>query len=333
MTFFSRRRLLKSAGGLLATTAASTSMPWAHAQGDAYPRKPIRLVVGFPAGGSADAQARLIAAKLGGVLGQQVVVDNKPGAGGNIGADAVAKAAPDGYTLLLAAVSSFSINPWLYPKLPFDPAKDFAFVGQVAAFQGVVVIGLSQPFRSMKELASYAKANPGKVSYGTPGSGTTPHLASKLFEQVAGVQLLHVPYRGDATALTDTMGGQVPVAFVNLGPAVTLVQSGKVRALALTGNTRSAALPGVPTLEEAGFPNAAVPSWSGLVAPAGTPAAIVARLSQALKVVTDDADFREKAAQQTADVAYSTAAAFSHLADEDRARLGKVIKEAGITLD
>jgi tripartite-type tricarboxylate transporter receptor subunit TctC len=304
-----------------------------QAQPSPYPDRPIRLVVGFPAGGSADAQARVLAAKLSDVLGQPVLVENKPGAGGNIGTDAVAKAPADGYTLLLGAVSALSINPALYPHLPFDPARDFAYVGQVAAFQGVVVVTPSEPIHTMKELAARAKVGAGRVTYGSPGNGTTPHLASKLFERSAGIEMQHVPYRGDAPALTDTVAGHVPVSFVNLGPALPLIRSGKVRALAVTGITRSTSLPEIPTLEEAGYPHSAVPAWSGVVAPARTPRAIVERLSQALKTVAGDAGFRDQLAQQTADVQYSSGAALAKLAAQDRARLGKVIREAGITID
>lgn len=309
------------------------SLP-ARAQPAAYPNKPLRLVVGFPPGGSADAQARLVAAKLSSVLGQQVLVDNKPGAGGNIGADAVAKAAPDGYTLLLAAVSSFAINPWLYPKLPFDPAKDFAYIGQMTVFQGVVVVAPSQPIQSMKALAAHARSHPGQLVYGSPGNGTTPHLACELFKRSAGVEMQHAPYRGDAPALTDTMGGQLQLAFVNLSPALPLIRDGRLRALAVTGDRRASSLPDVPTMEEAGFAHSAVPSWSGLVAPAGTPPAVIEKLSQALKAVTADAEFRDKVQQQlAAEVRYLHAPAFASLAAADRARFGKLVKESGITLD
>jgi tripartite-type tricarboxylate transporter receptor subunit TctC len=316
----------------LAAVAAAGIAPSAGAQPTSYPDHAIRLVVGFPAGGSADAQARALAVKLSDVLGQPVIVDNKPGAGGNIGSDAVAKAPPDGYTLLLGAISALSINPSLYPQLPFDPGRDFAYVGQVAAFQGVVVVTPTLPFQSMKELVAQAKRG-GGVTYGSPGNGTTPYLASKLFERVAGIKLQHVPYRGDAAALTDTIAGHVPVSFVNLGPALPLILSGKVRALAVTGNARSSSLPMVPTLEEAGYPRSAVPAWSGIVAPAATPRPVLERLSQALKTVTSDAGFREQMAQQTAEVQYTNGAALAKLAAQDRARLGKVIRDAGISLD
>jgi tripartite-type tricarboxylate transporter receptor subunit TctC len=328
---WARSGILCLAAGL--ASMSSGSAVFAQPQPPAYPDRPIHLVVGFPAGGSADAQARVLAAKLSDVLGQPVLVDNKPGAGGNIGSDAVAKAPPDGYTLLLGAVSALSINPSLYPHLPFDPARDFAYVGQVAAFQGVVVVTPSEPIRTMKELVARAKLGAGRVTYGSPGNGTTPHLASKLFERSAGVEMQHVPYRGDAPALTDTVAGHVPVSFVNLGPALPLIRSGKVRALAVTGNARSSSLPEVPTLEEAGYPRSAVPAWSGVVAPARTPRPIVDRLSQALKTVAADAGFRDQLAQQTADVRYTSGPALAKLAAQDRARLGKVIREAGITLD
>jgi tripartite-type tricarboxylate transporter receptor subunit TctC len=318
------------------STLAALTLPTLSALAvgqDTYPAKPIRLVVSFPAGGSADAQARLLATKLTAVLGKPVIVDNKSGAGGNIGAEAVAKAAPDGYTILLAAASMLCINPWIYPKLPFDPAKDFAFIGQVAAFQGVVVVTPSQPFHTMKELVAFAKAHPGQLAYGSPGSGTTPHLASELFKRTAGLDLQHVPYRGDSAALVDTTGGQIPVSFVNLGPAVPLVQSGRLRALAVTGIGRSAALPEVPTLEEAGFPHSAVPGWSGLVAPAGTPTAAITKLSDALKTVTNDAEFKDKFAQQSAEAHFSAGPAFGAMVAAERVRLGKLIKEAGIRFE
>ncbi|WP_395702880.1 Bug family tripartite tricarboxylate transporter substrate binding protein [Aquabacterium sp.] len=324
------RRRLATALALIPIAAARAQATTGAA---AFPSKPIKLVVGFPPGGSADAQARLIAAKLGAQLGQQVIVDNRPGAGGNIGADAVAKAPPDGHTLLLAAVSAFAINPWLYPRLPFDPARDFAYIGQIASFQGVVVVGPDQPMPSMKALAAYARAHPGQLVYGSPGNGTTPHLAAELFRRAAGVELQHAPYRGDAPALTDVAGGQLPVAFVNLGPAIGLIRSGRVRALAVTGDRRASTLPEVPTLEEAGFAHAAVPGWSGLAAPAGTPPAIVERLAQALKTVAADAEFRQLAEQQSAEVRFVPPAAFAAQAAADRSRFGKLVKDSGITLD
>ena len=223
-----------------------------------YPNRPVHLVVGFPPGGAADAQARLLAAKLGEALGQPVVVDNKPGAGGNIGADAVAKATPDGYTILLAPSAAMAINPWLYPKLPYDAQRDFTYVGQFTTFQGVVAVGMEQPFKSLKELVSQAATQSGKLAYGTPGNGTTPHLAAELFQRIAHIKLTHVPYRGDAPALTDAIGGQVQVVFVNMSAAVPLIKSAMLRALAVTGKSRSPSLPDTPTIEEAGFPGSAV---------------------------------------------------------------------------
>lgn len=326
-----RRKMMLLIVGLLPLVL--TPARAADQKSETYPLKPIRLVVGFPVGGSADAQARLLASKLATALGQPVLVDNKAGAGGNIGAEIVAKAAPDGYTLLLAALSSLAINPWLYERLPFDPARDFAYVGQVAAFQGVVVVAPSQPFTSLKELAAYARTHAGQLSYGSPGNGTAPQLSSKLFERAASIEMQHVPYRGDAAALTDTVSGQVPLSFVNLAPALGLIRAGKLRALAVTGRTRSTLLPGVPTIEEVGFVHSAVPSWSGLVVPAGTPPAIVERLSRALGAVSRDPEYRDKMTQQSAEVTFTTGSAFATLAANDRARLGRVIRDAHITLD
>lgn len=325
-----RRKLLVSAFVL---QAASCTVPcWAQAAGP-FPSRPVRLVVGFPAGGAADVQARVLAAKLGETLGQQVVVDNRPGAGGNIGADAVAKAKPDGYTLLLAPSASFAINPWLYPKLPFDPQRDFSFIGQFTSFQGVVAVGPGESFKSLKDLASSAKAQPGKLTFGSPGNGTTPHLAAELFKSIAHIDMTHVSYRGDAAALTDAMAGQIPVVFVNMASAVPQIKAGKLRALAVTGKHRAPALPDVPTMEESGFPGAAVSGWSGLAVPAGTAPAVVAKLSASLKTALESQDLREKLGQQTAEPYFSTPGAFAAFVSDERKRFGKIIRDAQITLE
>ena len=298
-----------------------------------YPNRPVHLVVGFPPGGAADAQARLLAAKLGEALGQPVVVDNKPGAGGNIGADAVAKATPDGYTILLAPSAAMAINPWLYPKLPYDAQRDFTYVGQFTTFQGVVAVGMEQPFKSLKELVTQAATQSGKLAYGTPGNGTTPHLAAELFQRIAHIKLTHVPYRGDAPALTDAIGGQVQVVFVNMSAAVPLIKSEKLRALAVTGKSRSPSLPDTPTIEEAGFPGSAVTGWSGLAAPANTPATVVTKLSNALNTAVSSGEIRDKLALQATELHFSSPAAFAAFSSEERERFGKVIKEAQITLE
>lgn len=335
MKIFNSTRLLPGENALLVLACAGAiAAATCHAQtADSYPQRPVKLVVGFPPGGAADAQARVIAAKLGDSLGQQVVVDNRPGAGGNIGADAVAKATPDGYTILLAPSAAMAINPWLYPKLPYDPLKDFAYVGQYAAFQGVVAVGAEQSIKTIRDMVAAAQAQPGKFAYGSPGNGTTPHLAAELFQRAANASMVHVPYRGDAPAMTDAMAGQVPVVFVNMGTALPLIKSGKLRALAVTGRQRASALPDVPTLEESGYPGSSVVGWVGIAAPANTPAPIVAKLSNALKTAIGNADLREKFAQQAAEPTFTTSAAFTAFVADEKERFGRVIRDARITLE
>jgi tripartite-type tricarboxylate transporter receptor subunit TctC len=317
----------------LALTCAFAVMP-CHAQtAENYPTRPVKLVVGFPPGGAADAQARVIAAKLSDALGQQVVVENRPGAGGNIGAEAVAKAVPDGYTILLAPSAAMAINPWLYRKLPYDPLKDFAYVGQYAAFQGVVAVGNEHSIKSVKEMVALARAQPGQIAYGSPGNGTTPHLAGELFQRAARISMVHVPYKGDAPAMTDAIGGQVPMVFVNMGAALPLIKSGKLRALAVTGKQRASSLPDTPTLEESGFPGSAVVGWVGIAAPAKTPASIIGKLSNALRKAVEDPDLREKFALQAAEPTFTTSAAFTAFVGKEKERFGRLIRDARIVLE
>jgi tripartite-type tricarboxylate transporter receptor subunit TctC len=324
------RNLLVGACMLQAAIHAAPCMAQAS---EAFPSRLIRLVVGFPPGGAADVQARVLASKLAETLGQQVIVDNKPGAGSNIGAEFVAKSKPDGYTLLLAPSASLAINQWLYPRMSFDPQHDFTFVGQFTTFQGLVAVNPSASFKTLKDLVSFAKAQPGKLVFGSPGNGTTPHLAAELFKSVAHIDMAHASYRGDAAALTDAMAGQTPVVFVNMASALPLIKAGKLRVLAVTGKQRALALPDVPTMEEAGFPGSAVTGWSGLAAPAGTSPVIVAKLSNALKLAVANADLREKLAQQAAEPYFSTPVAFAAFVSEERKRFGQVIKAAQITVD
>jgi tripartite-type tricarboxylate transporter receptor subunit TctC len=321
---------------LLASGAAAVLAPWAHAQGDDaahYPTRLIRLVAGYPAGGAADAQARLLASKLGEVLGQPVVVENRAGAAGSLGADVVAKAPADGYTILLAASSIFAINPWLYKKLPFDVERDFALVGQLASFQSVVVVPNNSPYKTLKDVVADARANPDKVSYGSPGTGTTAHLSAELLRRVTKVSMVHVPYKGDAPLLTDVIGTQIPLAFVNMAPALPLIETGRLRALAVTGATRAPSLPQVPTMEEQGFPGTAVVGWSGLAVRAGTAPSIISKLSNALRDALRNAQLRERFLAQAAEPHYTTAAEFTRFAAAEHQRFGVVIREAGITAD
>ena len=250
----------------------------AHAQ-TPYPTKPIRIVVPFPAGGTTDILARAVAQRLTETLGQPVVVDNRPGAGGNIGAELVAKAAPDGYTLLMGTVGTHAINASLYAKMPYDHVRDFAPVILVAGVPNVLVINPALPVNSVQELIAYGKANPGKLNFASSGNGTSIHLSAELFKTMTGVQMAHVPYKGSAPALVDLMGGQVQLMFDNLPSALPQIKAGKLKALAVTSAQRSSALPDVPTVIESGLPGFEASSWFGLLAPAGTPKDIIAKLN------------------------------------------------------
>lgn len=278
------------AAGLLAIAAPG------HAQPAAWPTKPITLVVTYPPGGGADAMARLIAPKLGEALGQSVIVDNRPGAGGQIGASYVAKAAPDGHTLMLDA-SSFAVNPALYPKLPYDSARAFRPIGVIAQFPNVVLVNAQFPAKSVAELVALARSRKDAVSYASSGNGSAQHLAGALFESATKVDMVHVPYKGGGPALNDVIGGQVPLFFGNLASTLQHVQSGKLRALAVTSARRSSILPDVPTLAEAGVPGTEIYEWNAVFAPAGTPEAVVQKLSAALLKAIDAPEVKARIAQ------------------------------------
>ncbi|HEY4137833.1 MAG TPA: tripartite tricarboxylate transporter substrate binding protein, partial [Casimicrobiaceae bacterium] len=251
--------------------------PFATGQ-STYPTKPVRLVVPFPAAGTTDIIARATAQKLSEAWGQQVIVDNRPGAAGNIGSELVAKSAPDGYTLLMGTVGTHAINPSLYAKMPYDHVKDFAPVILVAGVPNVLVVNPELPVKSVPELIAYAKANPGKLNFASSGSGTSIHLSGELFKAMTGVQMTHVPYKGSAPALTDLVGGQVQLMFDNLPSSLAFIKAGKLRAIAVTSKARAAALPDVPTVAES-IPGFEASSWFGILAPAGTPPDIIARIN------------------------------------------------------
>jgi tripartite-type tricarboxylate transporter receptor subunit TctC len=259
--------------------AAITACIASGAFAQAYPNHSIRLVVPFPAGGTTDILARDVAKKLTDTLGQSVVVDNRPGAGGNIGADIVAKAPPDGYTLLMGTVGTHAINPSLYAKMPYDHIKDFVPVVLVAGVPNVLVVNPSVPVNSVADLIKLAKSKPGAINFASSGSGTSIHLSGELFKTMTGVDMTHVPYKGSSPALTDLMGGQVQIMFDNLPSSLALMKSGKLRAVAVTSLKRAPALPDVPTISESGVPGFEASSWFGILAPAGTPAPIVAKLN------------------------------------------------------
>jgi tripartite-type tricarboxylate transporter receptor subunit TctC len=265
----------------------------AHAQ--AFPTRPIRLIVTYPPGGGADLMARLAAPKMAEALGQPVVVENKAGASGQIAAGEVARAAPDGYTLLLDA-SSYAVNPSLYAKLPYDPAKAFAPIAVLALFPNVLVVTPSFAAKDVKELIALAKAKPGTIAFASSGNGSAQHLAGELFRQKAGVDMTHIPYKGGGPALNDVMGGQVPVFFANMASSLAQVKGGKVRALAITGARHSPALPDAPTMAEAGVPGYVVHEWNAIFAPAGTPAPVIAKIASAIEKAVDSPEFKERVA-------------------------------------
>jgi tripartite-type tricarboxylate transporter receptor subunit TctC len=263
----------------------------AHAQ--EWPSRPISLVVSYPPGGTADLMARTIAAPLGKLLGTSVVVENKPGASGQIAAGYVAKANPDGYTLMLDA-SSYAVNPSLFPKLPYDPNRDFKTLAILAQYPNVLLVNPSYPVKSVKELVALAKAKPNSISYASSGNGSAQHLAGALFEVKAGVEMQHIPYKGGGPALNDVIGGQVPVFFGSVASTKQYIDAGKLNALAVTGRKRASSIPNVPTMAEAGVPGYEVYEWNGVFAPAATPAPILLKLSDAIAKVMQSAEVKDK---------------------------------------
>ena len=316
----------------LALAAAVVAAPLAaHAQ--AWPAKPVTIVVPFAAGGTTDILARVIGQALNKELGQSVLVDNRAGAGGNIGAQLAAKAVPDGYTLFMGTVGTHAINQSLYKKLPFDPVKDFAPLTRVAMVPNLLVAHPNKPYRNVKELVAYAKANPGKVNFGSSGSGSSIHLSGELFNALAKVDMVHVPYKGSAPAVTDLVGGQIDIMFDNMPSAIQHVRSGRLRALAVTTAKRSPELPDVPTIAEAGVPGYEATSWFGMFAPAGTPAPVVARLNSALAKVLADPAVKKKLAEQGAEPYSETPEQFAEFIRKESAKWSKVVKESGASAD
>ena len=306
------------------TSQAQTSPTW--------PSKPIALVVTYPPGGGADTMARLIAPRLGEALGQNVVVENKPGASGQIGAAAVAKAVPDGHTLMLDA-SSFAVNPALYAKLPYDTDKAFRPIGVLALFPNVALVHAQFPVKSVAELITVAKARKDAVAFASSGNGSAQHLAGAMFESAAKVEMAHIPYKGGGPALNDVIGGQVPVFFGNLASTLPHIQSGKLRALAVTSTKRSAILPDVPTLAEAGVPGAEVYEWNVVVAPAGTPNDVVAKLSAALQKTMDSPEVKARIAQLGGEIQKSNPDTAQAFVRSQMALWAKLVKERGIALE
>ena len=314
----------------LATAAlgmALAAMP-TIASGQPYPTKPVRFIVPFAAGGSTDIIARAVGTRLTDVIGQPVVVENRPGGGTVIGTEAVARSAPDGYTLLVVP-APFTINPSLLPKLPYDPLNDFTPITLINTTPLVVVVNPSVPARNVKELIALAKAKPGMLNYGSSGTGGSNHLAGELFQAMAGVKMVHIPYKGNAPALTDLVGGHVDLVFNGLTSAYPLIKSGRIRPLAVTSIRRSAVLPEMPTLDESGLKGFEAVAWNGLAGPAKTPSEVVDRLSGAVRKVLANPEIRERLKSEGSDPVGSTPAEFVKYLREEIAKWAKVIKLSG----
>jgi len=313
---------------IVALLASTTAI----AQPAAYPTKPIRIVVAYTPAGATDILARTIGQKLNEAWGQAVIIDNRPGANGNIGTEYAAKATPDGYTLLMVTAGTHGINPGLYRKLGFDAVKDFAPVSLVAMVPNVFVVNNGVPAKDLKEFIAYAKANQGKLNYGSPGNGSTAHLSMELFKSMTGIQMVHVPYKGSAGVLADLIGGQIVVTMDNMPPYVPQVKAGKIRALAVSPARRSPALPDVPTVAEAGVPGYDSGAWFGLVAPANTPKDLVAKLSREIARILKLPDVSARLADLGAEAVGSTPEQFSAHIKAEIAKWAKVIRDANVEL-
>ena len=324
----SRRRGLQA---LAAAALLAVGTGTALAQ-NSYPDKPITMIVPFSAGGTTDILARIVGQALNTELGQSVIIDNRPGAGGNIGGQAAARAAADGYTLFMGTVGTHAINAALYKKMPFDPIKDFAPLSRVANVPNLLVAHPSQPFKTVKEMIDYAKANPGKLNFGSSGSGSSIHLSGELFKSMTGIDMVHVPYKGSAPAVTDLLGNQIGIMFDNMPSAIQHVRSGKLRPIAVTTAKRSPELPDVPTVAEAGVPGYEATSWFGLWVPAKTPVDIQKKLHTAIAKVLKDPAVIKKINDQGGEVVIDTQEGFAKFIDTEAKKWGKVVKDSGASV-
>lgn len=324
--FQARRALLAAIAVLCGATVPAMSAIAA----DAFPSRPIRLIVPFTPGGTTDILARLVAQNAGEVLGQPMVVENRPGAGGNIGAEAAARSAADGYTLLMGTLGTQVTNQFIYPRMPYDSAKDFAPVTLIANSPNVLLVNGTLPANSIGELIGLARREPGKINYASTSTGGSPHLSGELLNMMAGIKMQHVPYKGAAPAMTDLLAGQVNLMFDNLPSALAQIQGGKIKALAVTGIKRASVLPSVPTVRESGLPDYEVNSWFGLLAPAGTPAERVRQLQQAVGKVLAMPDVRKRIQQLGAEPGGEGSAVFAAQIQADTDKWSRVIRTAGI---
>ncbi len=336
-TFFSgraRRSILRALGltGALAFTGMTATAPSASAA-QAFPQKPITIIVPFSAGGTTDILARIVGQYLAAKFGQSVVIDNRAGAGGNIGGQAAARAAADGYTLFMGTVGTHAINASLYRNMPFDPIKDFAPLTRVALVPNLLVTNPAQPYRTVKELIEYAKENPGKINFASSGNGSSIHLSGELFKQLAEIDMQHVPYRGSAPAVTDLLGNQVDIMFDNLPSAMQHVRGGTLVPIAVTTAERSPELPEIPTIAESGLPGYEATSWFGMFAPAGTPADIIGTLNTAIVEALKNPEVIEKFTAQGAQVYSETPESFAKFIASEHEKWAGVVQASGASVD
>jgi tripartite-type tricarboxylate transporter receptor subunit TctC len=319
----------------MSMTAALASVALADAasaQG-VYPAKPIRMIVPFPPGGGTDILSRLVANKLTESVGWQIVVDNRGGAGGNIGLDAAAKAAPDGYTMVMGQTSNLTINPSLYSKLPYDSLRDFTPVSVVASSPIAFMVFAKAPYRTLNDLIAAGKAKPGEVTFATTGNGTVGHLTGELIQRIAGVKFVHVPYKGSAQAFPDLLGGRIGFFLASLETAIPQMKAGAIRTLAVTSAQRVPALPEIPTVGESGYPGFETATWYGILVPKGTPQPIVARLGTEIVKVLESADVRERMAANGGATIKPGPAAFDAQLKSELTKWSRVIREAGVKIE
>jgi tripartite-type tricarboxylate transporter receptor subunit TctC len=302
------------------------------AQAQAWPAKPVRLIVPFPAGGGTDAIAREVTNKLA-TSGYTFVVENKPGSGGNLGVDAVAKSQPDGYTFVIGQTSNLAINPTLYSKLPYDPVKDLTPVSLVASAPLALVVGANSPYKTLAEVVAAAKAKPGTINYATSGNGTVAHLAAESLQKEAGIKLVHIPYKGAAQGATDVISGQVHMYVSSIPTLIGHIKNGKMRPLAVTSAKRADDLPQVPTVAESGYKGFEAVTWFGILGPANLPKDVVAKFNADIQKALADAQLQKKLGDQGADVAGSSADQFGKLIRDDIVRWGRIVKESGAKVD
>jgi tripartite-type tricarboxylate transporter receptor subunit TctC len=317
---------------MLAPILAGAAGRSAHAQARWTPDKPLRIVVPFAAGGSTDVTARLVAQALGERLGQSIIVDNRAGAGGNIAAEHVARAEPDGYTLILATSSTHATNAALYRKLPFNPVRDFTPISQIAFVPNLLVVNPGVPVNSVAELVAYAKARPGQLNYGSGGAGTSLHLAAAVFAQRAGIDMVHVPYRGGAPVAADLISGKIQVSFSPLVEVLQQVRAGKLRALGVTTARRSALLPDIPAISEV-IPGYEVALWNGIMGPAGLPAPVVARLASEITAIVGSQEMRSRLGEQGSDPVGSTPPEFAAFLAAEQPKWAELVRISGATID